>query len=130
MDDRRLSPPAEERPQETAGQSFVKKIRPNGCAVFLIAFVLLLVYCLVPPDYTVAGYTPPHDSTYYAQSDATLLELKAELETHLLPQLDGAATCALGDGVLIVTTGTQELASIRGAILTYYDKSLFQFTTQ
>ncbi len=130
MDDNRLSAPGSDRPKETAGQSFVKKIRPVGCVVFLAAFVLLLIYCLAPPGNAAEGYVPPHDSTYYAQNSETLLELKAELEDNLFPMLDCDAGCAPGDGVLVITVSRSDYAAVRDAVLAYYDRSLFAFTAE
>ena len=132
MEDPRLPTPAAPpgRPQESAGQSFVRKIRPVGCIVFLSSFILLLVFCFMPQDASVPGSTAPHDSTYYAESTAHLAELKTELEENLLPKLDHPADCTLEDGVIHIVTDQAGFAPVRAAVLTYYDKTLFTFTTR
>ena len=73
----------------TAGQQFVKWLKPVGCGIFLLVFVLFFIMCFTAKA-PVEGYTVPHDSQYYAEH---LDELKTELETNLFPRLDGIIIC-------------------------------------
>ncbi len=109
------------------GAEFVKKIRPLGCALFLIMFIVLLVYLFTAGREPVKGYVPPHDSEYYAQSADTLSELGHELETNVFPALDGVKSCAVEGDRLVVTVDAQEYIVVRAAVLRYYDESLFEF---
>ncbi len=111
----------------SAGQDFAKKIGPLGGAFFLLLFALFLIYCFTAKPNPLAGYMPPHDSTYYAQNDTTLSELKTELETNVFPKLEGNESCAVKDGKLALVTAGENLESCRSAITRYYDESLFEF---
>jgi len=112
----------------SAGSDFVKKLRPAGCVLFLVLAVLVAVVCLCAGRDPIPGYQAPQTSAYYAQSEETLLELKAELEQNVFPALEGVAGCALsGDGRLIVSLESDRFAVTRAAILRYYDRSLFDF---
>lgn len=112
----------------SAGQDFVKKIGTLGSIFFLLLFVLFLVYCFTLKPAPLAGYVSPHDSTYYGQSEATLGELKAELETNVFPKLSGDESCWISERKLIVALDKDSYSSTRSAILNYYDESLFEFT--
>ena len=105
------------------GEGFVKKIGYVGCAIFLGIFVLFLVTCFTtkPP---VEGYKAPNSSEYYA---AHLDELKAELEDHLFPKLDGVTDCTVSDGVLCITLAAESFEETAEAITHYYAKELFSF---
>ena len=110
------------------GQDFVKKIRPAGCALFLFMLVMFFVICLKPGNSDpVPGYTPPHDSAYYMQSDETLSELEAELEENVFPYLEGYVKSEVSDGVLAVTITEAKFFTVRSAVLKYYDRELFDF---
>ncbi|MEA4894762.1 MAG: hypothetical protein VB064_05825 [Oscillospiraceae bacterium] len=111
----------------TAGQDFVKKIRPIGAAMFLLLFALFLYICFSSGSNPLAGYQAPHDSAYYAQSGETLEELKTELETNVFPKLSGIEICSVSDGRLAVTIDSVSFSRDRAAILSCYDESLFEF---
>ena len=70
------------------------------------------------------GYTPPHDSDYYAQH---LDELAQELNANVLPVLDGTAHAEVRDGTVTVTASEKEYVPVRGAVLKFYDAALFTF---
>lgn len=112
----------------SAGQDFVKKIGVVGSIFFLLLFVLFLAYCFTPKPAPLSGYVSPHDSTYYGQNEATLSELKTELETNVFPKLSGNESCWISDSKLIVAIDQASYAATRSAILNYYDESLFEFT--
>lgn len=112
----------------TAGEDFVKWLRPAGCALFLGILVLVLIICFSSGRDPIPGYAPPHDTAYYAQSAETMEELKAELEEHVFPELEGTARCGIKDGVLEIQIDEAHFAVTRAAILRYYDSSLFEFT--
>ena len=112
----------------SAGQDFVKKIRPIGSAFFLLLFVLFLITCFTPGKNPIPGYEAPRDSEYYAQSDSTLAELKTELEANVFPKLGGIKSCRITDGKLNITLENNFYSSSRLAILSYYEEDLFEFT--
>ena len=113
----------------SAGQDFAKKIGPLGGAFFLLLFVLFLIYCFTAKPNPLAGYTPPRTSSYYAQSAATLSELKAELEANVFPKLEGEESCSVKDGKLVLVIDSADFKTSRSAILRYYNDSLFEFVS-
>ena len=112
----------------TAGEDFVKWLRPAGCALFLGILILVLIICFSSGRDPIPGYAPPHDTAYYAQSAETMEELKAELEENVFPQLEGVLQCEARGGVLEIQINSEHFAVTRAAILRYYDSSLFEFT--
>lgn len=108
----------------TAGEDFVKKIKPFGCILFLGLFVAFLVFCFTGGGAPVRGYSAPQDADYYA---AHLDELKAELEEHLFPELEGVTACEIDGDALCVTISAECFDETKSDILFYYDKNLFVF---
>ena len=105
----------------TAGQQFVKWLKPVGCGIFLLVFVLFFVMCFTAKA-PVEGYTVPHDSQYYAEP---LDVLETELETNLFPKLDGIEDCYIfGDKLTIIIDG-ESFAESSEAITHYYGENLF-----
>ena len=112
----------------TAGEDFVKKIRPLGAALFLLAFVLFLVMAFRSGKPPIPGYSPPQSSEYYAQSEKQLNELKVELEQNVFPALGGGvADCRVSGEKLHLTIEKQQYPKLRSALLYYYDYGLFTF---
>ncbi|MDR1131126.1 MAG: hypothetical protein LBL15_01760 [Oscillospiraceae bacterium] len=111
----------------TAGQEFVKKIRPIGVVFFLTLFALFMYICFSSGANPIPGYEPPHDSAYYAQNVQTLTELKTELEANVFPALAGSISCRLEGGGLIIVIDKASFATTRSAIEKFYDGSLFTF---
>ena len=109
------------------GQEFVKKIKPFGSFLFLLIFVLFLLICFTSGKKLIPGYESPHESSYYSQNDATLTELKSELETNIFPHLEGITDSRVSNGKLVVTIAADSYYVSRSAILKYYDVSLFEF---
>ena len=107
----------------TAGQQFVKMIRPGGAALFLIVFVLFLVTCFTLGSNPVPGYEAPNTSEYYSQH---LEALEAELEQNLFPHLQGIEDCYVNGGALAVVIADENYITARAAILKYYDQTLFE----
>lgn len=112
----------------TAGQEFAKKITPFGCILILIVFVAFLGYCFGSGKAPLPGYTAPHDSIYYAQSDETLKQLQTELSANVFPKLGGVENCTIEDSKLTVTIDRDHYNDTRAGILHYYDEALFTFT--
>lgn len=105
----------------TAGESFVKAIKPIGCALFLLLFVLFLVFCFTQ-EAPLEGYVCPQTTEYYAEH---LDEFEQELEANLLPRLSGIEECRReGDGIVIVIDAENYDASSE-IITHYYGKDLF-----
>jgi hypothetical protein len=109
------------------GLEFVKKLRPFGCAVFLLLGIYFLVFCFTSGSNALPGYVSPHDSSYYSQNSSTLSELKTELETNIFPHLEGISGCEVENGRLAVTIDNGSYYKSRAVILKYYDGSLFDF---
>ena len=118
--------PIKDRPKLTAGQAFVKKIRPAGCVLFLMLFVLVTAVCLTAGRSPVKGYSAQHDTAYYEQDPEALA---AELEDNLFPALpDYEMSAAVNaDGTVTVTIDDDHFAVGRSAVLRYYDESLIVF---
>lgn len=109
----------------TAGQQFVKMLRPAGCAVFLIIFAAFMVMCFTADDAPIKGYAVPQDSEYYAEH---IDELQSELEENVFPRLDGVVSSEISDGILRITVESEELETVKTAITHYYSEALFEFT--
>ena len=116
----------EQRPAEeklTAGQSFVKSIRPLGCALFLILAVLVTAICLTAGRDPIPGYTPPERASY--ENDLT--QLVWVLEEQVFPQLPQYAMTAEVTGGTVTVTVNGNLAAARSAILHYFPEDLITF---
>lgn len=106
-----------------AGQDFVKKLKPLGCALVLGLFVLVTLILFTARGAAVEGYDAPYTSEYYAEH---LDELKTELEENLIPKLDVAwAQLAVEGDKLAVTAEKEDIYKIRPAVIHYYDADLF-----
>ena len=105
----------------TAGEQFVKWIKPAGCVLFLGIFAAFLVICFTAKA-PVEGYTVPHDSQYYAQH---LDELKAELETNLFPRLEDIEDCYISGDKLKIIISDAGFEKSSKAITHYYGENLF-----
>lgn len=117
--------PGESQPKPTAGQSFVKAIRPAGCALFLALAVLVAMVCLTSGRDPVSGYQAPETTEYYAQNPQALLQ---ELEENIFPALpEYDMTGAVTDDVVTVWIDDEHFVAGRAAILRYFDESLFIF---
>lgn len=109
----------------TAGQDFVRMLKPVGCAIFLIIFVSFLVICFTAGDKApVNGYLPPHDTEYYSTH---LDELCAELSDNLLPQLGADAQLRIDGERITVTADSEQMQSVKTALTHYYTDVLFTF---
>lgn len=109
----------------TAGQDFVRMLKPAGCAIFLIIFVSFLVICFTAGGKApVSGYLPPHDTEYYSSH---LDELCTELEDNLLPQLGADADCSISGERITVKTDSAQMESVKNALTHYYTDVLFEF---
>lgn len=105
----------------TAGEDFVKAIKPIGCVLFIGMFIAFLVFCFSakPP---VEGYTPPHTTEYYSEH---LDEFQTELEDNLFPHLDGIVSCSVeGDRIAVVIEPESYEASSK-ILYHYYGKNIF-----
>ena len=114
----------EEKNRESAGQEFVRWLRPGGCVLFLLVGVLMLVVCFGSGKAPISGYAPPQTSAYYA---AHLDELQTELETNVFPVIGGVEESRVDGDKLAVTLDSASSVATRAAILRYYDESLFEF---
>ena len=124
MDGERETSPAPPEPTLTAGQSFVKSIRPAGCALFLILAVLVAVICLTSGRNPIPGYAPPETTEYYAVYPAALI---AELEENVLPALEYDISLSMTGDTVTVTIADADFVAGRAALLRYFDSSLLLF---
>ena len=90
----------------------------------LLLSALMVVFCFTAGANPVPGYTPPHDSAYYA---GHLDELAQELNENVLPVLDETAHAEAGEDSVSVTASEKEYVPVRGAVLKFYDAALFTF---
>lgn len=117
----------DEKPKESSGQQIVRWLRPAGCALVLIISIIFVVTCFTSGRDPIPGYAPPQTSEYYS---GHLDELKAELEAHVFPAVNGVEACRVEGGKLRVDIEEKSYAVTRAAILKYYDQSLFEFVEQ
>ena len=84
----KIVPPPDPTVKEEPGAQIARWLGPVGGGFVLLLSVLMIVFCLTRGANPVPGYTPPHDSEYYAQH---LDELAQELNENVLPVLDETA---------------------------------------
>ncbi len=124
MEIERLPERSEEKKPERSGQWLWKNLKPFGCILCLVIMVLTVGICLTAGRDPIPGYEAPADSSYYAEHiDA----LETELETNVLPHLDGIVSCEKAGDKLILTISEHSFAASRGAVLRYFDDGLFEF---
>lgn len=120
----KIVPPPDPTEKEEPGAQIARWLGPVGGVFVLLLSALMVVYCFTAGANPVPGYTPPHDSDYYAQH---LDELAQELNTNFLPVLDETAHAEVSDGTVTVTASEKEYVPVRGAVLKFYDAALFTF---
>ena len=120
----KIVPPPDPTAKEEPGAQIARWLGPVGGGFVLLLSVLMVAFCLTRGANPVPGYTPPHDSDYYAQH---LDELAQELNANVLPVLDETAHAEVRDGTVTVTASEKEYVPVRGAVLKFYDAALFTF---
>lgn len=114
-------------PKLSAGEGFIKFIRPAGAGLFLVLFVIVTVFLFTAKGVAVEGYEAPHDSSYYRER---LSELASEIETNMLPKLDAeGVTVSFADGRILVEGGEEGVRAVRQGVIHYYAEDFFVFKT-
>ena len=109
----------------TAGQEFVKAIKPLGSAIFIIVLVFFLALALSSGRGTVldvGDYAPPEG---LGADDPEAL--CAELQSRLLPLLPGDNECYVNQSKLYVALDGAHFKDCRATILHYYPDRRIQF---
>lgn len=104
-----------------AGQDFVKMLKPVGCALFLLLFVIFLIFCFTAKA-PLDGYVKPQTTEYYSMH---LDELEQELEENMFPQLEGIEDCFVSGDKLTIIISEAAYDESSGIITHYYGKELF-----
>ena len=121
MDEEKAPLPAEHL---TAGQSFVKSIRPAGCVLFIVLAVLVTAVCLTAGRDPIPGYHPPEPASY-ADDLPTLVSVLEQQVFPALPEYDMQAAVT-GDTVT-VTIDDAHFVVGRAAILRYFPEEFITF---
>lgn len=108
----------------TAGQGFVKSIRPLGCVLFLVVAVLVTALCFTAGREPIPGYHPPEPASY-ADDMPTLARVLEEQVFPALPEYEMSARVT-GDTVT-VTIDNAHFVVGRAAILRYFDEQFLTF---
>ena len=110
------------------GEAFVKWLRPAGCVLFLGLFIIVTVFLFTSRGAMVEGYEPPQGSEYYREHPEELL---SEVRDNLLTRLEGVeCSCALSDGVVVITAPEEDIDVVRDSVTHYYDEELFRFQAE
>ena len=122
MNEEKASPEREEK--LTAGQQFVKNIRPLGCVLFLLLAVMVTAVCLTAGRNPIPGYTPPERASY----ENDLPRLVSVLEEQVFPELPEYTMAARVTGdTVTVTIDDEHFVVGRSAILRYFPEDLITF---
>lgn len=114
------------KPKLSAGEGFIKFIRPAGAGLFLVLFVIVTVFLFTAKGVAVEGYEPPHDSSYYREHVA---ELASEIDENMLPKLDAeGASVSVSGGKVLVEGPEKDVRAVRQGVIHYYAEDLFEFS--
>lgn len=124
MDEREIDSPLVEKKPENSGQWLWKNLKPFGCVLCLVCLAGMLLMCFGSGPKPIEGYEVPESMEYYA---VDLDALATELESKVLPHVEGALGCRVAGDRVEVSLDPERFVSARSAILQYFDEELLEF---
>ena len=106
------------------GFEFIKKLRPIGCVIVVLCLIGFLAVCFTSGKANeIEGYTPAHETEYYAEHADELL---SELESEVFPHLDGIVSSGVEDGRVKIKIESPDFIKSRSVLLHYFDETLLE----
>lgn len=105
----------------------IAKIKPVG-AIAIVVLSAVGIFMSFTVDLGVPErYTPRHDTAYYTQNAEAMAELLLEVQTDVLPRLDGVTDCYIAaDGTRIVVEAEPgELDKVKAVLERDFGEGLF-----
>ncbi|MBR0063819.1 MAG: hypothetical protein IJP67_06605 [Oscillospiraceae bacterium] len=109
----------------SAGEEFIKWIRPAGAAVILVLFIVVTAMLFTVKGVAVEGYTPSESREYYAEH---VDELCGEVNERLIPKMGLEGVSAeVRDGVIAVSGDGESVQKLRFALIHYFNEDQFVY---
>ena len=106
------------------GLEWARRLKLGGC-IAVLAFTGLCIFMMLNLGADpIKGYAPPQTDAYYAEH---LDALMSELETAVIPHLEGVTDMYEKDGRLVIHIDYEHYIATRAAIMQYFDRDLFIF---
>lgn len=109
----------------SAGEEFIKWIRPAGAVLVISLFILVTFMLFTAKGAPVDGYTPSESAEYYSEH---LDELCDEINDRLIPKMElSDVTAEVTDGKIAVSGEYENVWRLRFAVIHYFNEDLFIF---